>query len=100
MADDDSKQSASEDGTHEDVEASQQLVKPPPSPPLLDERTVLLDRARAFLVSPQIRHEETSAKRRFLSEKGLVVEEIETLLRELVSDSAYDVYRRRLMTAY
>ena len=49
-----------------------------------EDRSALLDRARIFLTSPQIRHEDPSAKRRFLAEKGLNAIEVEMLMRELV----------------
>jgi hypothetical protein len=52
-----------------------------------DNRTELISRARSFLTSPQIRHEDISAKRRFLVEKGLSDAEIAGLLQELVSIS-------------
>ncbi|KZT70377.1 hypothetical protein DAEQUDRAFT_668036 [Daedalea quercina L-15889] len=46
-------------------------------------RTDLLDKARVFLNSPQARHEDYAAKRRFLVEKGLKDDEIDGLLREM-----------------
>lgn len=49
-----------------------------------DDRFTLLERARAFLTSPQLRYEEPAEKRRFLAEKGLNAVEIEGLMRELV----------------
>ena len=69
--------------------------KLPPSPPHthrqagpqhsdVSERSDLLERARFFLASPQVRHEDVSAKRRFLVDKGLSETEIITLLQELV----------------
>ena len=57
--------------------------------PMFEDRGLLLDRARAFLTSPQIRHEEPAAKRRFLAEKGLNEVEIEGLMRELVRSTAF-----------
>ncbi|KAI0720309.1 hypothetical protein C8T65DRAFT_634096 [Cerioporus squamosus] len=54
-----------------------------PPPPASTDRTELLQRARAFLTSPQVRHEDVSAKRRFLVEKGLTDAEIEELLFEV-----------------
>lgn len=48
-------------------------------------RVELLDKARAFLRSPQVMHEDVLAKRRFLAEKGLNDAEIEQLMVELVS---------------
>ncbi|KAJ3551653.1 hypothetical protein NM688_g4582 [Phlebia brevispora] len=56
---------------------------PPPPPPIEPvDRTELLNRARAFLSSPQVMHEDLMAKRRFLAEKGLDNTEIEALLQE------------------
>ena len=61
--------------------------KPVSSVPVAPEdRTELLSTARAFLTSPQVIHEDVSAKRRFLAQKGLNDVEIEGLIRELVSD--------------
>lgn len=57
---------------------------PPQVTPAPEDRTELLQRARAFLSSPQVRHEDLTAKRRFLGEKGLSEDEIEGLLREVV----------------
>ncbi|KAF8913779.1 hypothetical protein CPB84DRAFT_1840577 [Gymnopilus junonius] len=51
----------------------------PHSPP--DDRSELLARARSFLASPQVQHQDTAAKRAFLVEKGLHDSEIEDLLR-------------------
>ncbi|KAI9056505.1 hypothetical protein FKP32DRAFT_1763211 [Trametes sanguinea] len=48
-----------------------------------EDRSELLQRARAFLTSPQVRHEDAAAKRRFLAEKGLTEVEIEGLLHEV-----------------
>ncbi|KAI9000836.1 hypothetical protein BD414DRAFT_526238 [Trametes punicea] len=48
-----------------------------------EDRSELLQRARAFLSSPQVRHEDLSAKRTFLAEKGLTDVEIEGLLHEV-----------------
>ncbi|OJT05321.1 hypothetical protein TRAPUB_3762 [Trametes pubescens] len=56
---------------------------PPQVTPAPEDRTELLQRARAFLSSPQVRHEDLTAKRRFLGEKGLSEDEIEGLLREV-----------------
>ncbi|KAH9850768.1 hypothetical protein C2E23DRAFT_887106 [Lenzites betulinus] len=59
---------------------------PPPQapvPPTPEDRTDLLERARAFLSSPQVRHEDLISKRRFLVEKGLTEGEIEGLLHEV-----------------
>jgi len=46
------------------------------------DRTSLLQTARAFLNSPQVRHEDAGVKRNFLSQKGLNAVEIEQLLQE------------------
>ena len=62
------------------------------SAPVFEDRGLLLDRARAFLTSPQIRHEEPAAKRRFLAEKGLNEVEIEGLMRELVRSTVFLMY--------
>lgn len=48
------------------------------------DRAELLARARAFLTSPQVRLQDSDAKRTFLSEKGLTPSEVDQLLRELV----------------
>jgi hypothetical protein len=48
------------------------------------DRSQLLARARAFLVSPQVRLEDDATKRRFLADKGLTDIDINTLLCELV----------------
>ncbi|KAH9899683.1 hypothetical protein C8Q73DRAFT_638478 [Cubamyces lactineus] len=59
-------------------------VQPPPTHTApADDRSELLQRARAFLNSPQLRHEDISAKRQFLVEKGLREAEIEGLLHEV-----------------
>lgn len=47
------------------------------------DRSELVSRARAFLHSPQIQQQDSSAKRQFLAEKGLNETEIGALLREL-----------------
>lgn len=52
-------------------------------------RTELFETARAFLRSPQVVHEDSISKRRFLAEKGLNPAEIDSLLQELVSCSSY-----------
>ena len=62
------------------------ISEPPvlqPSAP--EDRSELLDRARMFLRSPQVVHEDAFSKRKFLVQKGLNDPEIETLLQELVS---------------
>lgn len=51
------------------------------------DRTELLSRARNFLLSPQIIHQDTSAKRKFLADKGLDESEINGILQGLVSES-------------
>lgn len=51
------------------------------------DRAQLIERARTFLYSPQVRYEDNAAKYRFLAEKGLNDVEIHGLLHELVSCS-------------
>jgi hypothetical protein len=51
----------------------------------IDNHQKLIDKARTFLASPQVRNEDIPAKRTFLSEKGLTDAEIDQLIRELVS---------------
>jgi hypothetical protein len=50
----------------------------------MPNRSELLDRARHFLSSPQVVHQDYESKRRFLAEKGLSNEEVQLLLREMV----------------
>ena len=64
--------------------ASKPEESPAPTQPAGD-RTELLSTARAFLNSPQVRHEDIAAKRNFLVQKGLNDGEINELLREAVS---------------
>jgi hypothetical protein len=49
------------------------------------DRSQLLERARNFLASPQVRSEDALTTRRFLVDKGLTDAEIDKLLYELVS---------------
>ena len=85
------------DETSKQHDTSQRPVQlpaesPPELPPLQTEtaspapteRAELLQRARAFLTSPQVQHEDVAAKRRFLADKGLTDAEIESLLYEVV----------------
>ncbi|KAI0254855.1 hypothetical protein BJV78DRAFT_1183304 [Lactifluus subvellereus] len=55
------------------------------SPTPMPDRTELLDKARHFLSSPQVVHQDHESKRRFLTEKGLADGDIELLLREMPS---------------
>ena len=55
-----------------------------PLPPTPVDRAELLQRARVFLTSPQVRHEDITAKRRFLADKGLTDVEVDGLLCEVV----------------
>ncbi|KAI0268108.1 hypothetical protein BC834DRAFT_867934 [Gloeopeniophorella convolvens] len=62
---------------------------PPDQAPLplqapVANRAELLDRARHFLSSPQVVHQDHDSKRRFLVEKGLSDGEIQILLREML----------------
>ena len=55
----------------------------------VSNRSELLDRARLFLNSPQVIHQDHESKRRFLTEKGLTDGEIQLLLREMVRRVAF-----------
>lgn len=55
-----------------------------------NDRISLLEKARAFLISPVVRNDNAENKRRFLREKGLTNEEIDNLMDELVG-----VYSKR-----
>jgi hypothetical protein len=55
-----------------------------PTPTPASNRAELLDRARHFLSSPQVIHQDYESKRRFLTEKGLEDGEIQLLLSEMV----------------
>lgn len=65
--------------------AGQPQQSPPPPIHPVEDRLALLSRARVFLASPQVQHQNIPAKRAFLAEKGLNEAEIESLLREMVS---------------
>ena len=52
--------------------------------PTEEGHSQLLEKARAFLASPQVRHDDPEVSRKFLSEKGLNDEEINSLMKELV----------------
>ena len=54
-----------------------------------DDRTALIEKARSFLLSPPIRHEDETAKRTFLQQKGLSHAEINRLMQELVRFSCF-----------
>ncbi len=64
--------------------ADENALEERPTPSQPTDRTELIDKARIFLNSPQVRYEDPSAKRRFLAEKGLNDTEIDGLLQELV----------------
>lgn len=49
-----------------------------------EDRSDLLAKARLFLASPQVQHQDINAKRAFLIEKGLNDTEIAELLRTIV----------------
>lgn len=76
-----SKPALSDDLSH--VSTSETNAPTPQS----ESRAELVEKARLFLISPQIRHEDIAAKRRFLAEKGLSDAEIDGLLQELVNIS-------------
>ena len=48
------------------------------------DRTPLIQKAQAFLLSPSIRHADGASKRKFLHEKGLTQEEVDVLMHTLV----------------
>jgi hypothetical protein len=49
------------------------------------ERAELVARARTFLESPQVAHQNVDVQRKFLVEKGLHDAEIDSLLKDIVS---------------
>ena len=59
--------------------------------PTGDDRSTLLSKARSFLSSPQIVHQDAQAKRTFLKEKGLDDVEVESLLREVPAVSHFQL---------
>lgn len=70
---------------HSEPVSSQSTQQPEASPVIaVNDRIELLEKARTFLNSPQVRHEDHAAKRRFLADKGLNEHEISSLLQELV----------------
>ena len=69
--------------------SSEQAANPASATSPAEDRSELLQRARTFLTSPQVVHEDPLAKRRFLAEKGLNELEIEQLIQELVSRQGY-----------
>ncbi len=78
---DDKQQPPTTEASNTKSDLNVQTISTPEPPP---NRAELVDKARAFLGSPQVIHEDTSAKRRFLAEKGLNDSEIETLILEQV----------------
>jgi hypothetical protein len=50
------------------------------------QRTGLLDQARAFLRSPEVVHQDAASVRSFLLAKGLTMDETERVISELVRD--------------
>lgn len=52
-----------------------------------EDRSSLLSRAQSFLQSPQVAARDYASKRQFLQEKGLGEQEIDTLLKNVVSFS-------------
>ncbi|KAI0005157.1 hypothetical protein BJV74DRAFT_881044 [Russula compacta] len=69
---------------HSMEEDKPQLSSSSSSPTPIPNRSELLDRARHFLSSPQVIHQDHESKRRFLAEKGLADGEIQLLLREML----------------
>ena len=72
------------DGQPQEPQSHAAGVEQGPPVPAAEDRSELLQRARSFLTSPQVLHEDLAAKRRFLLEKGLDDAEVESLLREMV----------------
>jgi hypothetical protein len=56
----------------------------PPSTTSGEDRAALLERARTFLASPQVRSQEAVEQRAFLREKGLDENEVTQVLAEVV----------------
>jgi len=56
----------------------------PPSVTQGEDRTALLERARTFLASPQVRAQNAAEQRAFLHEKGLDAKEVTQVLAEVV----------------
>jgi hypothetical protein len=93
MANDDQPANTSPDSQSSSTLADQETTQnawnssgPSNTAPGSEDRAQLIARARSFLASPQVRLEDNSAKRKFLSEKGLSAEETVDLLRELVCE--------------
>ncbi|KAL5508475.1 hypothetical protein ACEPAH_6094 [Sanghuangporus vaninii] len=62
------------------TEGEESLLSPLPQ---TEDRNALLNRARTFLRSPDVVHEDPTTKRRFLTDKGLKEDEIDGLMCEL-----------------
>lgn len=77
-------QQDSPQGSSSQVAVAESTPGPSPSSTAGEDRIALLDRARAFLASPTVVHQDPSTKRHFLVEKGLREYEIEGLMREVV----------------
>lgn len=75
-------------------------ASPLPTTPVTD-RSELLDKARHFLGSPQVVHQDHESKRRFLTDKGLTDGEIQLLLHEMVRRDSHphDPYLARAFFA-
>lgn len=85
MSESDASPSPSSSGPAQAEQPSQittATVAQAPAAPTVEDRSELLQRAKAFLTSPQVLQEDITAKRRFLTEKGLSDVEVEALLRE------------------
>ncbi|KAF9058060.1 hypothetical protein BJ165DRAFT_103482 [Panaeolus papilionaceus] len=65
--------------------AAQTPPTPTPSVTPAENRLELLNKARAFLASPQVQHQDVAQKRRFLIEKGLNGTDIDNLLQTMPS---------------
>ncbi|TDL29249.1 hypothetical protein BD410DRAFT_11556 [Rickenella mellea] len=86
-ADDEPPKSSTSEPAQVEAPAKSQSDTPiPPQDhaPNTDDRSALLTQARAFLASPQIQHQDDLAKRKFLMEKGLNPDEVDTLMHEFI----------------
>lgn len=59
-------------------------VNPPSTVTQGEDRTALLERARTFLASAQVRAQDAAEQRAFLHEKGLDAKEVAQVLAEVV----------------
>lgn len=79
LKDKEGSQATVNDTTH--AEAGEQQRSPS------EDRALLIEQARSFLLSPEIRNEDEASKRKFLAEKGLSGDEIDKMILEAVCAS-------------